>query len=123
MSTMHLTRRTNSPQAVRNNRTVPTWRLAMALNAGVAAVALIIKFSEAARTADPQFPSVIGRLENELCYFTIQSNLIVVAVCASLAWRPDRLRWVAGVPRLIGLVSIAAVSYDRGAAQRQSMVP
>ncbi len=45
-------------------------------------------------------------MTNELCYFTIQSNLIVVAVCVALAWRPDRWRWVAGAPRLVGLVCI-----------------
>jgi hypothetical protein len=82
------------------------WRAAMALNAVVAAVALAIKFGESATTADPQFPTVFGRVANELCYFTIESNLIVVLVCAALAWRPERWRWVAGAPRLTGLVCI-----------------
>jgi hypothetical protein len=81
-------------------------RVALAINALVATVALAIKFGEAATTADPQFPSVFGRLANELCYFTIQSNVIVMLVCAALAWRPQRWRALAGVPRLVGLVCI-----------------
>ncbi|HEX2784000.1 MAG TPA: Pr6Pr family membrane protein [Ilumatobacteraceae bacterium] len=81
-------------------------RFALALNALVAAVALAIKFGEVATTADPQFPSVFGRVANELCYFTIESNLIVLAVCVALAWRPERWRWMAGSPRLTGLVCI-----------------
>jgi hypothetical protein len=82
------------------------WRVALALNALVAAVGLAIKFGEAATTADPQFSSVFGRVANELCYFTIESNLIVLAVCAALAWRPQRWNRVAGAPRLTGLVCI-----------------
>ena len=85
---------------------VATWRIAMALNAVVAAVALAIKFGEAATTADPQFSSIFGRVANELCYFTIQSNIIVLVVCTALAWRPERWRSIAGVPRLVGLVCI-----------------
>jgi hypothetical protein len=81
-------------------------RVALGVNALVAAAGLAIKFGEAATTADPQFPSVFGRVANELCYFTIQSNIIVVAVCIALAWRPERWRRVAGVPRLVGLVCI-----------------
>ena len=82
-------------------------RVALAINAVVAAVALAIKFVEAATTADPQFSSVFGRVTNELCYFTIQSNIIVFVVCAALAWRPERWRVLAGAPRLVGLVCIA----------------
>ena len=69
-------------------------------------MALAIKFGEAATTTDPQFSSVFGRVANELCYFTIQSNIIVFVVCAALAWRPERWRSIAGVPRLVGLVCI-----------------
>jgi hypothetical protein len=81
-------------------------RFALALNALVAATGLAIKFGEVATTADPQFPSLFGRVTNELCYFTIESNLIVLAVCAALAWRPERWRWMAGAPRLTALVCI-----------------
>jgi hypothetical protein len=101
MSTAHAVRtaKAESPMTPR--------RVALAINAAVAAVALTIKFAEAATTADPQFSTVFGRLTNELCYFTIQSNIIVFVVCAALAWRPERWRALAGVPRLVGLVCIA----------------
>ena len=85
---------------------MPPLRVALAINALVAAVALAIKFGEVATTADPRFSSVFGRVTNELCYFTIQSNVIVLVVCAGLAWRPERWRALAGVPRLVGLVCI-----------------
>ena len=81
-------------------------RVALGVNALVAATGLAIKFGEAATTADPQFLSLFGRVANELCYCTIQSNIIVVAVCVALAWRPTQWRWVAGVPRLVELVCI-----------------
>lgn len=81
-------------------------RVSFALNALVAAAGLAIKIGEAATTADPRFPSVFGRVTNELCYFTIESNLIVLAVCVALAWRPDAWRWVTGAPRLTALVCI-----------------
>jgi hypothetical protein len=106
MSTITYTPETSSPALDVAARPVAVWRVALALNAVVAAVALTIKFGDAATTADPQFPTVFGRLTHELCYFTIQSNLIVFGVCAALAWRPQRLPWVAGVPRLVGLVCI-----------------
>ena len=83
-----------------------SWRAALALNALVAAVALAIKIGESATTADAQFPTVFGRVANELCYFTIESNLIVLVVCAAVAWQPDRWRWLAGAARLTGLVCI-----------------
>jgi hypothetical protein len=92
--------------AAQKTRSSLAWRLALGLNAVVAAVGLTIKFAEAATTADPQFPTVLGRVANELCYFTIESNLIVVAVCVALCWRPQRWSWVAGAPRLTGLVCI-----------------
>lgn len=87
-------------------RRTTVWRSALALNAVVAIVALAIKFAEAATTADPQFPTVFGRVANELCYFTIQSNLLVIGVCVALAWHPERWRWIAGAPRLVALVCI-----------------
>ena len=41
--------------------TAGAWRAALAVNAVVAAVALVIKFAGAATTADPAFPTVFGR--------------------------------------------------------------
>jgi hypothetical protein len=101
MSTASLIR---SSSATR--RPATALRVSLAVNAVVAAVALVIKFGEAATTTDPQFPTVFGRVTNELCYFTIQSNIIVLGVCVALAWRPQRWSWVDGVPRLVGLVCI-----------------
>jgi hypothetical protein len=86
-----------------------TLRVLLALNAVVAGVALTIKFAVAATTADPRFTSVFGRIVNELCYFTIQSNLIVFGMCAALALWPERA-WFARVPRLIGLVCITVTA-------------
>ena len=88
-------------------------RVALTVNALVAAAGLAVKFGYAATTADPQFPTVFGRVANELCYFTIQSNIIVVAVCAALAWGGERWRRVAGTPRLVALVciTITAIVY------------
>ena len=101
MSTMY-----HAPTAKATTRSSAALRVAFAVNALVAAAGLAIKFGEAATTTDPQFPSVFGRVTNELCYFTIESNLIVLAVCVALAWRPDSWRWFAGAPRLTGLVCI-----------------
>lgn len=84
----------------------PVLRAALALNALAATVGLAIKFGEAATTADPRFPTVFGRVTNELCYFTIQSNIVVVVVCAALALRSKHSQWLAGFPRLLALVCI-----------------
>ncbi|MCU1502455.1 MAG: Integral rane protein [Ilumatobacteraceae bacterium] len=97
---------TSTTTAGSTSRAALAWRVALAVNAVAAGVALAIKFAGAATTADPQFPTVAGRVFNELCYFTIQSNLVVIGVCCALAWRPERWRWVAGAPRLAGLVCI-----------------
>jgi hypothetical protein len=105
MSTAH-----NIPASNATKGPSTALRLSLAVNALVAAVALAIKFGEAATTADPQFPTVFGRVTNELCYFTIQSNIIVLGVCVALAWRPQRWRWIAGVPRLVGLVCITVTA-------------
>jgi hypothetical protein len=121
MSTTQYAPRRDAREAIRSappmtatTTTSITLRIALLANALVAATGLVIKFGEAATTADPQFPTVFGRVANELCYFTIQSNIIVVAVCLALAWRPAEQsslgRWVAGVPRLIALVCITVTA-------------
>jgi hypothetical protein len=85
-------------------------RIALAVNALVAGVALVIKFVEAATSNDPEFPTVFGRVTNELCYFTIQSNIIVLAVCVTMAWKPARWDRISRVPRLVGLVCITVTA-------------
>jgi hypothetical protein len=101
MTTMH-----EATTSTSGSRSINPLRVVLAANALVAAVGLAIKFGYAATTADPQFPTVFGRVANELCYFTIESNFIVIAVCAALLFGGDRWRWVAGVPRLVALVCI-----------------
>ena len=101
MYTMH-----EAPVTAVSTGRAGTLRLALGLNALVAAFALAVKFGYTLTTDDPQFPTVLGRFGNELCYFTIESNIIVVIVCALLAWGGPRRRWVAGAPRLTGLVCI-----------------
>ena len=100
----------HAPKAKATTHSSTALRIAFAINALVAATGLAIKFGEAATTADPRFPSVFGRVTNELCYFTIESNLIVFAVCVALAWRPGPWRWVAGAPRLTALVCITVTA-------------
>jgi hypothetical protein len=106
MSTVTYKPESSMPESTAEVKPTAALRVALAVNAVVAAVALAIKFGEAVTTADPRFPTVVGRVAHELCYFTIQSNIIVFGVCAALALRPEGLRWVAGVPRLVGLICI-----------------
>jgi hypothetical protein len=85
------------------------WRGVYAANAAVAAFALIVKFADAATSETGHFHTVVGRLFDEACYFTIQSNIIVLLVSVALAARPA-WRWVGGAPRLTGLVCITITS-------------
>ena len=90
--------------------TLTAWRLALGLNALVVALGLAVKFGEAATSTGTSPAAVIGGLTSELCYFTIQSNIIVLIVSAALAWKPARSSWLAGAPRLAGLVCITITS-------------
>jgi hypothetical protein len=85
-----------------------TWfRALLATNAVVVAVGLMIKFVYAARDADPLFRQPIARVLNEFCYFTIQSNLIVLGVCAALLLgRSERGSRVLDVFRFVALICI-----------------
>lgn len=89
-------------------------RVVLALNALAATVGLAIKFRDAATLADPRFHSVVGRVTNELCYFTILSNMIVVAVCIVLVRQPSstsRLQWAARLTALVCITITAVVYY------------
>jgi hypothetical protein len=84
-----------------------TWlRVALVTDVVVAAFGLAVKFRDAARLSDPQFPTAFGRVANELCYFTIQSNLIVIGACIALAIRPASCSPFLHVLRLAGFVAI-----------------
>jgi hypothetical protein len=81
-------------------------RVALGVNALVAAVGLAIKFFYAAKNFDADFPTRAGRVANEICYFTIQSNLLVIATCLLVAAASGRMGWVLAVARLTALVCI-----------------
>jgi hypothetical protein len=81
-------------------------RVALGLNAVVAAVGLSIKFFYAAKNFDPDFPTRAGRVANEFCYFTIQSNLLVIATCLLVAAASGRMGPVLAIARLTALVCI-----------------
>jgi len=54
-----------------------------------------------------QFTSRTALVVNVFCYFTVQSNVIVMVTTAALASRPDRPSTVFRVARLPGVVAIA----------------
>jgi hypothetical protein len=81
-------------------------RFGLVLNAVVALTGLGIKFYETARTADPDFATRPARILNEFCYFTIQSNLLVVVTCLLVAAHEGHLGRALAVARLTALVCI-----------------
>lgn len=81
-------------------------RFGLVLNAVVALAGLGIKFYETARTADPDFATRPARVLNEFCYFTIQSNLLVVVTCLLVAAHQGHLGRALAVARLTALVCI-----------------
>ncbi|MGW5053505.1 Pr6Pr family membrane protein [Actinokineospora sp. NPDC004072] len=74
------------------------------LTALVALVGLGAQTWVAATTGPSE--TVAGRVFTMLCYFTIQSNIIVCATHAMLARDPDRGGWVFAVFRVAGLIGI-----------------
>jgi hypothetical protein len=69
-------------------------------------VGLVVQLWVTARATGGQFPTVGGRVVNLFCYFTIQSNVIVLVTCGLLAVRPQRTSTLFRVLRLDGIVAI-----------------
>jgi hypothetical protein len=87
-------------------RKIEQARLWFAATAAVVAVGLVIQLLVVATASHSRWGSVPSRLFNVVCYFTIESNLIVGVTCAMLALRLGRDSAVFRVFRLIGLVGI-----------------
>jgi hypothetical protein len=81
-------------------------RLWFALTALVVLVGLAVQIAVTAGATGGHFPTVSSRLLNLLCFFTIQSNIIVGATSLLLAIRPDRTSTLFRVLRLDGIVAI-----------------
>jgi hypothetical protein len=81
-----------------------TW---FAVTALVALIGLITQIQVTANITTGHFPTLTGRLFNLVCYFTIQSNIIVLVTCALLAANLDRHSTVFRVFRLAGVLGIA----------------
>src|SRR5579875_1340535 len=82
-------------------------RIWFGLTALAVAIGLAINLFVAASNYNSLFPTVQGRIFNQFCYFTIQSNLIVGVTCLLLALNLHRASTVFRVFRLTGLVDIA----------------
>jgi hypothetical protein len=74
--------------------------------AAIVAAGLVIQLLVVATASHSRWGSIPARLFNVLCYFTIESNLIVGVTCLLLAMRLDRPSAAFRVFRLIGLVGI-----------------
>jgi hypothetical protein len=81
-------------------------RLWFAATALVVAVGIVVQLVATAELDSGFFDSRAGRIVNVFCFFTIQSNLIVMVTCALLAVRVGRKpRWF-WVLRLDGVLCI-----------------
>jgi hypothetical protein len=82
-------------------------RLWFAATALVVAVGLVVQLVATSRLESGFFDSQAGRIVNVFCFFTVQSNIIVLVTSALLAVRVSRLpRWF-WVLRLDGVLCIA----------------
>lgn len=82
-------------------------RLWFAATAVVVAVGLAVQLVATARLDSGYFDSQAGRIVNVFCFFTVQSNLIVLVTSALLAVRVNRLPTWLWVLRLDGVLCIA----------------
>ncbi|UVS77550.1 hypothetical protein Actkin_01263 [Actinokineospora sp. UTMC 2448] len=85
----------------------PTSRLWFGLTALVALAGLAVQTTVSITATSGQFETAAGRVFTMLCYFTIQSNLIVCLTHALLARDPNRTGPVFAAFRLAGLIGIA----------------
>lgn len=65
-------------------------RVWFGLTAAVALAGLVIQLVVTAGATGGQFPTAAARVANLFCFFTIQSNVLVLLTCALLAVRLDR---------------------------------
>jgi hypothetical protein len=89
---------------------VPTSTLArpwFALTAVTVLAGLVLQAVVTAGVTGGRYDSAGARVLNLLCFFTIQSNLLVGATSALLALRPDRPSTLFRTLRLDGVVAIA----------------
>ena len=82
-----------------------TWFAATALAVLIGIVVQL--FVSAGLEGNLVFPDLRGRLLNVFCYFTVQSNILVLVTCALLAIRLDRASTVFRVLRLTAVIAIA----------------
>ncbi len=82
-------------------------RLWFAGTAFVVAIGLVVQLVATARLHSGFFDSRAGRIANMFCFFTIQSNIIVLVTCALLAAGSARRPTWFWVLRLDGVVCIA----------------
>jgi hypothetical protein len=82
-------------------------RLWFAGTAAVVALGLVVQLVATARLHSGFFDSRAGRVVNMFCFFTIQSNIIVLVTCALLAAGSARRPIWFWVLRLDGVVCIA----------------
>lgn len=82
-------------------------RLWFTATAVVVAVGLVVQLVATARLDSGFFDSRAGRIANVFCFFTVQSNIIVLVTSALLAVRMSRLPTWFWVLRLDGVVCIA----------------
>ena len=82
-------------------------RLWFAGTAAVVAIGLVVQLVATSRLHSGFFDSRAGRVVNMFCFFTIQSNIIVLVTCALLAAGSARRPLWFWVLRLDGVVCIA----------------
>ena len=87
-----------------------TWvpaRVVFAVTALAALTGVVVQLWSSIHLTGTQFTSRTALAVNVFCYFTVQSNVIVmVTTTAALALRPDRPSTVFRVARLTGVVAI-----------------
>ena len=81
-------------------------RVVFGLTAAAVLVGVCVQLWVSAHLTGTQFTSRTALVVNVFCYFTVQSNLIVMVTTAALAVRPDRPSTLFRVARLTGLVAI-----------------
>jgi len=86
-----------------------TWvpaRVVFAVTALAVLTGVVVQLWSSIHLTGTQFTSRTALAVNVFCYFTVQSNVIVMVTTAALALRPDRPSTVFRVARLTGVVAI-----------------